>query len=133
MSRFGNNTKSSKVCSQHLNLCLCSWCINRVIGNNFIISSTSDRNISRKNCSSYRRKGRLRSTGKRKFINDDQAIAASAAMGVDIIKTVTASPAEAERLGLTKAFVNSLATTPSTAPRLKKRDVSTLADKVFKS
>jgi len=70
--------------------------------------------------------------GKRRFINNESAIASAAAMGVDITANKIVTPKEAERRGLSKPVVNSLATTPSTAPRLVKRDVSTLADKVFK-
>lgn len=71
--------------------------------------------------------------GKRKFKNPEAAIAAAAAVGIDITNKVVCTPLEAERRGLSEMFVKQLATTPSTAPRLKKRDVSTLADRKFKT
>ena len=71
-------------------------------------------------------------TGRSKFINNEQAIATAAAFGIDITDIKVCTPAEAKRRGLPDTVKKLLAITPSTAPRLVKRDASTLADKVFK-
>lgn len=77
--------------------------------------------------------------GHRKFVDEQTAIAALGALGVNIVDDTVCSPSEAirrvKKIGYSKKqadnIVNSLAFSPSTSPRLIKRDVSTLADKVF--
>lgn len=71
--------------------------------------------------------------GHSKFRDETAACGVATAMGVDLYERKTVTPAEAKRRGLSKDLVNSLSYTPSTAPRLVKRDVSTLANKVFKN
>lgn len=70
--------------------------------------------------------------GNRKFKNDDEAIAIAKALGYDITQVKAKSPYQAEQAGLPKNIVDQLTTYSSTSPKLKKRNVSLLADKYFK-
>ena len=72
-------------------------------------------------------------TGHAKFIDEDKAKETAQTMGVSLIEEKTITPAEAKRRGLPKAIVDQQTYTPSTAPRLVKRDVSTLFKKVFEN
>lgn len=69
--------------------------------------------------------------GKRRFIDPQQAIDTARVFGVDVTTTKPVTPAEAERRGLDKSVVNSLTVTPSTAPKLVKRDIASIADRTF--
>lgn len=71
--------------------------------------------------------------GKRRFTNYDTALAVATVMNVDITKNTTVTPLEAERRGLSKTVVAQLTTTPSTAPRLIKRDASQQVNKDFRN
>ena len=71
--------------------------------------------------------------GHAKFINDDKAKETAKTMGVSLVTEKTITPAEAKRRGLPKTIVEKLSYQPLTAPRLVKRDVTTLAEKAFKN
>lgn len=72
-------------------------------------------------------------TGHAKFIDENKAKETAQTMGVSLIEEKTITPAEAKRRGLPKAIVDQQTYTPSTAPRLVKRDVSTLFKKAFEN
>lgn len=71
-------------------------------------------------------------TGNRKFINNDEAIALGSIYGVKMTDDNIITPSEAERRGFDKNLMKTIATSPSTAPRLVKFDASIQADQEFK-
>jgi len=70
-------------------------------------------------------------TGKRKFINEQEAATLGMIYGIKMTSEKLITPSEAERRGFDKTMMKSITVSPSTAPRLIKHDASLKADEVF--
>ncbi len=71
-------------------------------------------------------------TGHRKFNDEKAAIVTAKCFGIDLTEPKIVTPAEAERRGLKRSIIDTMAFSPSTAPRLIEHDASHEINEAFK-